>query len=182
MKKALLILLTTLAALAPPVAHATGPLNLLLAGGPEDNTIRIALSPDGRDYAISSEASLEADGNLCTHPEERPNALVCKAPDIAGFEVIVAGGDDTVILAPDIPIPATLRGGTGQDRLVGGGISDKLVGGPGADVLSGRRGDDWLFGGQGRDRLLGGPGNDQLHGGPQKDALSGGAGDNELRQ
>jgi len=183
MKKVLLISLTALAALAPPAAHAMGgPLNLLLAGGPEDDTIRISLSSDGRDYVISSSGALEAGGGICSHPEERPNELVCTAPEIAGFEVNAAGGDDTIVLSADIPIPATLRGGGGGDRLVGGGVSDKLVGGPGADLLSGRRGDDWLFGGQGRDRLIGGPGNDQLRGGPQHDVLLGGSGRNQILQ
>ncbi|HEU4599978.1 MAG TPA: hypothetical protein VFS26_09530 [Solirubrobacterales bacterium] len=183
MKKVLLISLTALAALVPlPADATTGPLNLLLAGGPEDNAIRIVLSADGRDYLISSIAPLEAGGAICFHPEDRPNELVCKAPEIAGFEVNVAAGDDTVVLAPNVPVPATLRGGSGRDRLVGGGVSDKIVAGPGADVLSGRRGADWLFGGNGRDRLLGGPGDDQLTGGAQTDVLIGGTGRNEVRQ
>lgn len=182
MKKVLLISLMALAVLAPPSAHAMGPLNLLLAGGPEDNTIRIALSSDGHDYEISSDAALEVGGELCTHPDGRPNELVCDAPSIAGFEVNVAGGDDSVVVAADVPVPVTLRGGIGRDELVGGGASDKLVGGPGTDVLSGRRGDDWLFGGKGHDRLLGGPGNDQLYGGAQSDTLIGGPGRNRLQQ
>ena len=100
MKKAILIVLTLLAALPAPVVDArTGPLTLLLAGGGEDNSIRISLSPDGREYVIRSIVPLEAGGNLCTHPEERLNELVCEATEIAGFEVNVGGGADTVILA-----------------------------------------------------------------------------------
>ncbi|HEV2790435.1 MAG TPA: hypothetical protein VGV69_03965, partial [Solirubrobacterales bacterium] len=148
MKKAtLLIALTVLAALPASAAHAEiGAVTLLLAGDREDNAIRIALSPDGRDYAIHSIDTLEAGGGLCEHPEERPNELVCEAPAIAGFEVNVGAGDDSVVLATDIPIPVTLRGGAGNDRLVGGGVADKLVGGPGDDTLSGRRGNDWVLG------------------------------------
>jgi Ca2+-binding RTX toxin-like protein len=183
MKKAILIVLTLLAALPAGAAEAeTGPLTLLLAGGREDNSIRISLSPDGRDYVIRSIVPLEAGGDLCRHPEERPNELLCTATEIAGFEVNVGGGADSVVLASDIPIPATLRGGPGDDRLIGGGVSDKIVGGPGNDVLSGRRGDDWLLGGPGRDRLVGGPGNDQLRGGPEKDVLIDGAGQDEELQ
>jgi Ca2+-binding RTX toxin-like protein len=183
MKKAILIALTVLAALPAPSAHAEiGPVTLLLAGGAEENVIKIGLSPDGRDYLIRSIDPLEAGGGLCEHPEERPNELACEAPSIAGFEVNVGGGADTIVLATDIPIPATLRGGPGNDRLVGGGIADKLVGGPGDDALSGRRGDDWILGGPGRDRLVGGPGDDQLRGGPEKDALIGGSGENILVQ
>jgi Ca2+-binding RTX toxin-like protein len=179
MKKHFLIAVACFAALAAPVAHAEGPLTLLLAGGSEDNVIRISLTPDGRAFAIVSSTPLEAGGDICWHPEERANELLCKAPAIAGFEVNVGGGEDSVVLGSDIPIPATLRGGPGRDRLTGGGVSDKIVGGAGADYLSGRRGDDWILGGPGPDRLLGGPGNDQLRGGPDTDDLVGGPGHDE---
>jgi Ca2+-binding RTX toxin-like protein len=182
MKKAtILTVLSLLAAAAVPLAHAeSGPVNLLISGGKEDNTLQISLSPDGREYVILSEVPLEAGGNLCSHPEENPNELRCKATAIAGFEVNSGGGADTVTLTSDIPIPATLRGGPGPDRLTGGGASDKIVGGADHDVLSGRRGNDWLYGGPGPDRLLGGPGDDQLRGGPGKDGLVGGPGRNTL--
>lgn len=183
MKKAILTVLTALAALSATAAHAeNGPVTLLLAGGPEDNVIQISLSADGRDYVIRSRVVLEAGGDLCSHPEERPTELLCEAPAIAGFEVNVDGGNDKVVLTSDIPVPATLRGGPGNDKLVGGGASDKLVGGSGNDSLSGRRGDDWLLGGPGADHLLGGPGNDQLKGGPGVDVLNGGAGHNRELQ
>lgn len=183
MKKAILTVLTVLAALSATAAHAeNGPVTLLLAGGREDNVIRISLSPDGRDYVIQSRVVLEAGGDVCSHPEGRPTELLCEAPAIAGFEVNVGGGNDRVILTGDIPIPATLRGGPGDDTLVGGGVSDKLVGGAGDDLLSGRRGDDWLLGGPGNDHLLGGPGDDQLRGGPGVDVLNGGPGRNRELQ
>src|SRR3954469_17754682 len=149
MKKSLLILLTLCAILLVPSAHAdSGPLTLLLSGNGADNVFRISLSPDGREYLISSEASLEAGGDIFRHPEERITELACDAPAIAGFEINVAGGDDLVVLGSDIPIPATLRGGPGRDRLTGGGVADKIVGGSGPDVLIGRRGDDALLGGR----------------------------------
>ena len=183
MKKLILIVLTLCATLLAPSAHAEpGPLTLLLSGTGGDNVFRISLSPDGREYLISSGAMLEAGGDICRHPEERMNELACDAPAIAGFEVNVAGGDDLVVLSSDIPVPATLRGGPGRDRLTGGSVADKIIGGPGADVLSGRRGDDLLLGGPGDDRLIGGQGNDQLHGGPGTDLLVGGPGQNSLLQ
>jgi Ca2+-binding RTX toxin-like protein len=183
MKKSILIALTLLAALLAPSAHAEGgPLTLLLAGTSGSDLFRIELSADGREYRVSSDAMLEAGGDVCRHPEERMNELACDAPAIAGFEVNVLGGDDTVVLGSDIPIPATLRGGPGRDRLTGGNVADKIIGGPDADVLSGRRGDDLLIGGPGDDRLTGGPGNDRLQGGPGADLLVGGPGQNSLLQ
>lgn len=183
MKKGILIALMLLATQFAAIAHAEGgPLTLLLTGTHGDNVFRISLSPDGRDYVIASTAPLEAGGDLCSHPGGAENELVCTAPAIAGFEVNVDGGNDLVVLTPDIPIPATLRGGPGNDRLSGGGAADKIIGGPGDDVLGGRRGDDWIFGGPGDDRLLGGPGDDQLRGGPGVDMLSGGPGHNSATQ
>jgi Ca2+-binding RTX toxin-like protein len=184
MKKSILSVLTAVALVAAtsPARAENGPLTLLLAGGGEDNYIRISLTSDGRDYLIQSRVPLEVGGDVCVHPEERPTELLCEAPAIAGFEVNVDGGNDKVVLASDIPIPATLRGGPGNDTLVGGGAADKILGGAGADSLSGRRGDDWIFGGPGNDKLIGGPGDDQLRGGPGVDLLIGGPGHNRLLQ
>src|SRR4051795_13120992 len=118
MKKSLLILLTLCAILLVPSAHAeSGPLTLLLSGNGADNVFRIGLSPDGREYLIASGAMLEAGGDVCRHPEERATELACNAPAIAGFEVNVAGGNDAVTFGSDIPIPVTIRGGPGKDRL-----------------------------------------------------------------
>jgi Ca2+-binding RTX toxin-like protein len=180
MKKAILIALTLLAAVPVPLARAAEPVNLLISGGREKNGFHIALSADGRDYAIVSTVPLEVGGNLCEHPEEIPTELLCTAPEIAGFEVNSGGGADSVFFTSDIPVPVTIRGGGGNDKLYGGGASDKVVGGPGDDLLFGRRGDDWILGGPGRDLLSGGPGNDQLRGGPDKDQLNGGPGQNQL--
>jgi len=180
MKKAILIALALLAAMPALPARAGEPVNLLISGGRENNGFHISLSADGRDYVILSTVPLEVGGNLCSHPEELPTELVCTAPAIAGFEVNAGGGSDSVVFTSDIPVPVTIRGGTGNDRLFAGGAADKIVGGPDGDLVVGRRGDDWLLGGPGRDRLLGGPGNDLLRGGPNKDKLVGGPGQNQL--
>jgi Ca2+-binding RTX toxin-like protein len=181
MKKAILILLATLAALPASFAEAEpGPVNLLISGGKENNAFHISLSADGRSYLILSTIALEVGGDLCEHPEEIPTELSCKAPAIAGFEVNSGAGNDTVFFTSDIPVPVTIRGGAGRDELTGGGAADKIIGGPDGDALSGRRGDDWILGGPGHDRLIGGPGNDQLRGGPDNDVLVGGPGQNQL--
>jgi Ca2+-binding RTX toxin-like protein len=181
MKKAILILLATLAALPASFAAAEpGPVNLLISGGKENNAFHISLSADGRSYVILSTIALEVGGDLCSHPEEIPTELSCKATAIAGFEVNAGGGNDQVFFTSDIPIPVTIRGGSGRDELTGGGAADKIIGGPDDDTLIGRRGDDWILGGPGRDKLFGGPGNDQLRGGPDKDTLVGGPGRNQL--
>jgi Ca2+-binding RTX toxin-like protein len=181
MKKAILIALTVLAANTAAVAHAgERSLTVVFAGGGEADTIAIAVSSDGRSYVIDSAAPLEVAGTVCSHPSENPDELVCEAAAIAGFEVNAGPGDDTVSLSHDVPIPATLRGGPGSDRLIGGAVADKLIGGSGDDTLIGRAGDDWLYGGSGNDRLYGGSGNDLLRGGSGQDTVLGGSGRNQI--
>jgi len=181
MKRAILIVaLAAIAAVAAPSAPAKPSLTVLLAGGAEESDINIALSPDGRSYVIDSLAPLEVGGEICVHPEAQPTRLICEAPPIGGFEVNAGAGDDSVVVAGEIPVPVTLRGGPGMDRLAGGGAGDKLVGGAGDDVLVGRSGHDSLFGGPGDDRLLGGAGWDLLRGEAGVDTLLGGSGRNTL--
>jgi Ca2+-binding RTX toxin-like protein len=190
MSKSITIALAALAALVlalPGAAsakteRAEKSVNVVLAGDNDANTIAVGVSADGRSYTIESSSPLEVGGNICTHPEGRENQLLCEAAPIAGFEVNGNGGDDTITLSATVPVPATLRGGPGEDRLSGGAGADKLVGGPGNDTLVGRGGDDSLFGGAGEDNLSGGPGADHLYGGAGTDLLNGGPGVNELVQ
>lgn len=181
MKKAILIFVAALVILPAAFSRAeTAPVTLLISGDRHESTLLISLSPDGREYVVFSSSPLEVGGNICSHPAEAPNELLCKATAIAGFEVNAAGGGDHVGFTSDIPVPVTIRGGPGTDQLTGGGASDKIIGGPDIDYLSGRRGDDWILGGPGADRILGGPGDDQLRGGPDKDKIIGGPGKNEI--
>jgi Ca2+-binding RTX toxin-like protein len=173
MKKAILISLAMLAAL-PALGQGSKAqtYNVLIAGGSEANKIRISLAQDGRTYAIDSLVPLEVGGTVCANPEGEPNRLVCAAPLVASFEVNSGSGDDALVIARNVSIPVTLRGGAGNDVLVGGSGNDKLLGGPGDDQLVGRGGEDWLYGGPGDDRLIGGPGADTCIGGPGKDRVS----------
>ncbi|MGA8747136.1 MAG: hypothetical protein WB507_14895 [Solirubrobacterales bacterium] len=182
MMKKTLIAIAALATLVPSPAHAgSSAVDVLLAGGPEANVISIKLSPDGREYVIDSNATLEV-GAVCVNPAGDPTELICPAPQVSGFEVNAGEGNDTVTVAREVPVGVTLRGGPGNDRLVGGSGNDKLIGGPGNDTLIGGPGNDTLIGGPGNDTLIGGPGNDRLIGGPGNDTLIGGPGENELQQ
>jgi Ca2+-binding RTX toxin-like protein len=181
MKRAIPILITLLVAYSAAVAHAgERSLTVLLAGGNEANSIHIGLSLDGRDYVIDSDAALEVGGTVCTHPEANMNELFCEAIAIAGFEVNVNGGDDSVHVSRVVTAPVTLRGGAGNDNLVGGSGADKLIGGAGNDQLIARGGDDALYGGPGDDALYGGVGDDLLRGGTGSNVLVGGSGTNSV--
>jgi Ca2+-binding RTX toxin-like protein len=154
-------------------AAAEGSVNVVLAGSSGDDRITIELAVDGRSYEIESATPLEVGGTVCTHPGKRSEALSCEASAIAGFEINTGAGDDVVNLGRTVPVPATIRGGEGDDVLTGGAGNDKLIGGPGQDELIGRGGNDML---------LGGPGDDTLNGGSGEDKLLGGGGHNLLHQ
>jgi Ca2+-binding RTX toxin-like protein len=179
MKKAILIMLATLAALTAPIAHAETTYTVVLAGGSTQNSIRIWPTPDGHSYVIDSAAPLEVGGTVCENTAGVPNELTCKAPLVAGFEINGGESDDTFSVSSAIDLPVTMRGGPGNDTLVGGSGPDKLIGGEGGDKIAGRGGGDVLYGGPGSDELLGGAGNDVLRGGPT-DVMNGGSGHNTL--
>lgn len=70
-----------------------------------------------------------------------------------------------------------VRGGTGNDTLIGNVADNLLTGGAGDDWLEGGTGNDTLTGGEGRDTLIGGSGNDELTGGGGDDLFLFGAGE-----
>jgi Ca2+-binding RTX toxin-like protein len=134
-------------------AAAEHSINLVLAGSPGEDRITIELSADGRSYEIESATPLEVAGTVCAHPEKRTEGLLCEATPIAGFEINTGAGNDVVTLGRTVPVPATIRGGEGDDVLTGGADADKLIGGPGDDELIGRGGNDLLNGGSGQNIL-----------------------------
>jgi Ca2+-binding RTX toxin-like protein len=86
------------------------------------------------------------------------------------------GGDDWVKIDESLGVPVTMRGGWGNDTLMGGRGADQLHGGWGDDKLLGLGGNDLLHGEQGNDLLIGGDGNDGLYGHDGDDNLVGGDG------
>ena len=177
-----MFILAILAAQAAPLAHAETTYTVVLAGGSTESMIHIWLSPDGRSYVIDSIAPLEVGGSVCENAPGNETELICRAPNVAGFEVNSGEGDDTVAVGAAVRVPVTMRGGAGRDTLIGGSAPDKLIGGEGNDQLSGRAGNDLIFGGPGSDEIQGGSGRDILRGGPGSDEIAPGAGMDAVRQ
>lgn len=178
----MIALLAALVAPAVPASAEESTYTVVLAGGATQSMIGISLSEDGRQYVITSVVPLEVGGNVCENAPGNATVLLCRAQLVAGFEVNAGSGNDSVVVAPNVTVPVTLRGGAGSDRLVGGAGPDKLIGGPGDDRLVGRAGNDAIFGGPGQDAIFGGRGDDTLRGGPGNDTLRGGPGANDVRQ
>jgi len=76
---------------------------------------------------------------------------------------------------------ASVRGGSGDDRITAHGLrGDYISGGGGNDRLNGGDGNDTLLGGRGRDTVYGAAGDDHIDGGNDNDTLFGGVGDDTL--
>jgi hypothetical protein len=71
-------------------------------------------------------------------------------------------GDREDAATVDLPVPATVLGGLGADRVTAGAAPDELSGGEGNDELGAGGGDDVLDGGLGVDDLDGGDGADSI--------------------
>jgi len=102
--------------------------------------------------------------------------------DTGGFLVRGGKGDDRIVGSSE---DDTLRGGKGADTILGGFGDDTIVagkhddfvdGGDGADNISGNLGNDTLYGGKGADIINGGSGNDFIFGVKGNNTLNGGAG------
>lgn len=111
-------------------------LDLVVGGTTGNDGIRINLLPNGKIQAVVNGQSFGA-----FTPSGR---------------VVVYGqdGDDNIRVAAQVPLPAMLNGGAGNDTLFGGSGADVLLGGAGNDILSGGAGRDLLIGGAGVDRLI----------------------------
>lgn len=101
----------------------------------------------------------------------RMNVFSGSTAAISKIFVDAGAGNDSVTIAANLAIDATIYGGAGNDRLTGGAGNDRLLGGPGNDTLLGGAGDDYLDGGIGNDTLNGQTGRNQLIGGPGNDVL-----------
>lgn len=121
------------------------------------------------------------------YAEPAPGAEPPVPEDDAAWRIIRGGeGDDTIIGSVENDFllgyggEDVLRGGEGGDQVEGGEGDDRLFGQVGSDTLHGQDGDDWLHGGHDDDELFGHMGDDTLLGGSGDDSLVGGQGEDML--
>ena len=182
----LLILFALLGSAALP-ATAWGQQGVLeLEGGPEAATISVFVDSETGQLVVRDPAGIEPPGEPCEPPPGAPTTeFRCPAGAIGAIVGHLGGGDDSLLVAPDLAVrigarvdgvSRPLHGGPGADLLRSGSASDLLLGGRGGDRLLGRAGPDLIRAGAGRDRLLAGTGADALYGGPGPDLLRGGSG------
>jgi Ca2+-binding RTX toxin-like protein len=146
-----------LAVLVFPGAASAGTASVLRnvlrfhAATGEANTIAIVAS--GSDFLIVDTGAPVTPGVGCA--ARTASVVEC---DGAGVErLFVSLGDGADEVANSTALVAVLRGGDGNDRLLGGFAGNELHGEAGDDVLEGGPGDDLVVGGVGADEIHGDP-------------------------
>ena len=86
--------------------------------------------------------------------------VFCRRAGLTRVRVDLGEREDSATVA--LPLPVTLLGGPGADRLTAGPAADSVNGGDGNDRLSGAGGGDVLDGGAGADGFDGGAGDDRV--------------------
>jgi CSLREA domain-containing protein len=107
-------------------------------------------------------------------------AVEYEPEDVASISIQGAAGND-LIQAVLVTQPIFIDAGAGDDTVKGGVGNDRIIGGEGDDNLRGTKGDDVIIGGDGNDSLRGQVGDDTLIGGDGNDTLQGAEDDDSLR-
>ncbi len=144
----------------PSITLSNGVLTVLGTGG--DDVIQIS-SP----VAGQIQASVSTTGEVHRFSLAR----------ISGLNIQGGNGNDRILVASNLAVPAEIHGGRGNDFINGGGGADNISGDRGSDTIRGRGGDDTIHGSTGNDELHGGDGNDGLFGDAGDDRLQGENGD-----
>jgi CSLREA domain-containing protein len=121
--------------------------SLIVDGTSADDKIRIVVRGDD-----------DCDDDDPARVTVRVNGEVAGRFALSSFQQIVVhglAGDDHIRISDRIEKPAFLYGDAGDDRLKGGRGNDVLLGGDGDDHLHGHHGRDLLIGGRGGDRIIG---------------------------
>ena len=135
-----------------------GPGNDTLAGGPGNDTLEGG--PGADEWSFQGTASNDA---INVFPDSlRGRLKITRGAEIDRFDfdgqdrihVSAGGGNDNIIVAASVSLPAILEGGAGNDTLSGGAGADLLLGQDGDDRLDGMLGDDTVDGGAGTDTWI----------------------------
>jgi uncharacterized delta-60 repeat protein len=117
-----------------------GVLTILGSAGSDTISINLASDPgDGRPLEVT------LNGHARTFRPDHFGAL-----PVSRVAVFSRGGDEFVTVGADVPLPAFLHGGAGNDTLTGGAGDDVLLGGPGNDLLNGMGGNNRVVQGPGK--------------------------------
>ncbi len=126
-----------------PDADNLGKFALIVQGTEGNDTIRV--TQDGGNLHVQ----IDGRGVHFDHFFAQP---------ISRLEIYGQGGNDQIMVANNVTVPAFIFGGAGNDVIKAGGGATVAVGGAGRDTLIGGTGPSILIGGGGRDELKAGAG------------------------
>jgi hypothetical protein len=149
---------------APIAGLEPEPAYTLTVRGAPGETNAIAVSGDAAGYTVRDARARVSAGAGCDAVSA--SEVHCPAARTDALRTVFADAGDRTdqLVAGELPGGGIveLRGGRGDDLVLGSPGGDLLVGGAGDDALGGRDGDDRLDGGSGDDRLDGGAGRDTV--------------------
>lgn len=127
-------------------------------------------NPDALKITASGDKTLTAtiNGKTYNFPMPEPG-------DLHTINIETQGGDDHVVIGPDLKVAVRIMTGAGNDyvkagagyaRVHGGSGNDSIRLGSGGGIALGGDGDDQMLAGAGDAVLSGGKGNDVMHSGP----------------
>lgn len=134
----------------------------------------LVVTRSGKVVTLDDRVAIKA-GPGCVAVQGDRTKVRCTATTEARFVILdLSDRDDRFVNRAGMYVD--VRGGAGNDRLIGGAGYDNLAGGPGNDIVSGGGDGDSLNGDAGDDTLDGGTGNDILNTDAGRDVLRGGTG------
>ncbi len=152
------------------------------AGNNETNTIVIdprgTVFDQGSGQTLSGFTLTDSTAGLSTGPgcTRFAATALCEVSNPVSVSLDLRDKDDRVSQVDDIdggtPVAMIVKGGNGNDTLIGSVQADTLDGEAGDDTIQGGNGNDLLIGGFGRDSIVGGLGADTIKGGPAKDTIN----------
>lgn len=187
--------------MAPGIVSAVVSTILTLNGTAASSSTTVTVDAATGELVVREASEVSSPGDPCTPAAgTQTTEFRCPAGSIGAIVGDLGAGEDSFMVARDVPVligarvngtRRPLRAGPGNDVIFGGAAGDLLYGAAGRDRLGGRGETDHLNGGPGADRLLGGAagdlifgaaGRDRLNGGPGRDLCNGGSGADRQRR
>lgn len=134
-------------------------------GMPADPPPFTGQGASGDDIVRISKSTIATLGELLYDVEINGQHSIVSKEELESTVFDLGGGDDKLLVDPDVDANITARGGEGDDTMIGGKGNDHFNGGSGDNVLIRRDGNDSLRGGSGDDYLRGDGGRDDVDGG-----------------
>ena len=136
--------LVAVAALAAPAQ--AGASSAGLSGGTLSVTSgaeasALTVTPSGSNLVVADANGDVGAGSACQQTTDTPRRVTCPAGDVTAVASSLGDGADSFD-GSAVELPATVDGGSGDDRIATGAGDDTLAGGAGSDVLRGGGGTD----------------------------------------